>query len=238
MNYEAGLSNKALHRDLCRAVANHRYDFDAQGKLVVGGGTNVKVGGTHWMGATRSVAVQEATEAGDFERAWALRSVPDERVLFGQEAFDNLVPEGAREHIIKVVLAGETPVTTWYYGPFLSNWIPLDTAGSNWAGSGSGPLATELAVSQFEGTARAAATFADDPVSALITSSETVELALSATVTTGITVYGNTLNSTDYVEYNSTDKVLLSAAKRTEPLSGLLYGDGIVMGYVFGATSV
>jgi len=238
MSYEQNvLESNALMRDLARLLANRKYEFSDDGLMVFGNDVKMSIGGVFDTGASRTEAVQRALDDGDPEKAWSLRGQEGPRVRFGQELSPNIVPTVGLNHIIDVVLAGGTQAVTWYYGAFMSMWSPAPTAGSNWAGSSSGPLATELTALQGDIVARPAATFGTPASGGQITTSALATITLSSTVVTGLTWYGTTLNNIADIGYNASDKILLSAATRDEAMTGLLYGDGLHLGYIFGATS-
>lgn len=233
------LNDHALLRDLRRAIATGTLEVTPDGGLSIPK-ADVMMGGIFRTAVKRLESVQRAIDDLDpdkelWERARGL--------LLGGPAFElgvehnkNRVPTLGLNLILNLLFRSRTQIATWYYGPFLSNWTPAATAGSNWAGA-TGALATELAVAQMVSQAtRKASTFGSDADAASVTTSANSEVTLTTGVS-GLTWYGLTLNESNAVAYNATDKILLSAAKRTEALSGLGAGDTLVMGYVFAATS-
>ena len=232
------LSNPAIVRDLERAIASGQIEITDNGLFLPNAKLNV--GGVFTMGARRSEQVQRAIDEGDTERELFYRMNPNQGAHFdfGLEHAHNRVPTVGLNKILNLIFRSSALIGTWYYGPYLSTWTPGATAGSNWAGASSGPLATELAAAQFdEGSTRQAATFGTNAADGEITTSAYTTVTLSSAVTSAVTWYGLTLNESSTIAYNSTDKILLSAAPRTEPLSGLMVGDALIMGYEFGATS-
>jgi hypothetical protein len=233
------LSNPAIVRELERAIASGKIEITENGLFIPDARLNV--GGVFTTGARRAEAVQRAIDDGDSEREWFYRLNPQPgaaHVDFGIEHAHNLVPTLGLNFVLNLIFRSRTQIGTWYYGPYLSTWTPGATAGSNWAGATSGPLATELAAAQFdEGSVRQAATFGTNAADSEITTSAYTTLTLSSAVTSALTWYGLTLNESSTIAYNSTDKILLSAAPRATAMSGLLAGDALICGYEFGATS-
>lgn len=216
----------ALQRDIQRAVTARAIEFDEQGRMILGNHINVRLGGVFTSGIERHRLVQEAIDKGDPEReAWARQMVaqlgcPRTGYVLEQIGTDhNLIPDAGLNHYLDVVLGGGVQVATWYFGLFKSNWTPIAGALSNWAGAGSGPLATELAQAEFNESGRQAAVFG--AAAAKVKATSTPSVFTLATGTSGISLYGATLNSTATVAYNATDKVLVAATRFTTAKTGL-----------------
>jgi hypothetical protein len=148
----------------------------------------------------------------------------------------NLIPNVGLNFVLNVLFFSTSKISTWYHGPFISNWTPVATAQSNWAGAGSGPLATELANAQFDESNRQAATFGTTASSQSISSSASTTITL-ATGESGITLYGTTLNQSSTVAYNATDLILLAATAFSTAKSGLGAADVINLDYTISASS-
>lgn len=203
------------------------------------------IGGVFSAEVMRHESVQRAIDDHDPEKeAWARHQVMKRgwtRTKEGffvrdQERTPNLIPTQGLNFILNLVLSSRSKVTSWYHGPFTSNWTPTAGAKSNWAGASAGPLATELADAQFVETDRQGASF-DTADAGSIASSAPTQITIQTGVT-NLTVYGTTLNSAQAVNYNMTDQVLLAATRFTNPKSGLGEADVLNLSYTLTATSV
>ena len=222
---------QALRRDIKRAVSGSTIEFDEQGHMVLGKDVNVSLGGVFTSAIARHDLVREALETHDpvqeamarmlvaqmaYEdsaRGYALEQVSDEH---------NLIPDAGLNHYLDVVLgtAGSTTqVTSWYFGLFKSNSTPAAGWLSTWAGALSGPLATELTQAEFNESGRQLAVFGAAAAKVKATSAPSVFTL--ATGTSGISLYGATLNSTATIAYNVADKVLVAATRFTTAKTGL-----------------
>lgn len=206
---------------------------------------NLQIGGVFDAFVSRHHMVQDALERQDPERVlWARRQVMlkgwdktrEGYIEVDRDVTHNIIPTGGLNYVLDLLLGSRSKVATWYHGPFTSNWTPMATAGSNWAGSTSGPLATELQVAQFEGSNRKAATFATSASNGQIAASATTQVTIAEGVQ-DVTVHGTTLNSTQEVGYNNTDAVLLAATRFPTPKSGLGATDTLNLSYTISLTS-
>lgn len=214
----------ALIRDIKRLHANKQIEFDDDGRMVLCRDVNVSLGGVFRSSIDRHELVAKAVATGDPEREqWArilVAAKADGQYIRQQEGEDhNLIPDAGLNHYLDIVLGAGTQVTTWYFGLFKSNWTPVAGALSNWAGAGSGPLATELTQAEFDESGRRAAVFGAAASKVKATSTPTTFTL--ATGTSGISLYGATLNSTSTIAYNNTDKVLIAATRFTTTKTGL-----------------
>lgn len=221
-------ATEALKRDIQRAAANNAIEFDEQGRMVLGRDINVSFGGVFTSSIGRHDLVRRALETKDpVQEAMARLQVARQGFFATGEGYaleqigadHNLIPDAGLNHYLDVVLGGGVQVATWYFGLFKSNWTPIAGALSNWAGAGSGPLATELAQAEFNESGRQAAVFG--AAAAKVKATSTPSVFTLATGTSGISLYGATLNSTATVAYNATDKVLVAATRFTTSKTGL-----------------
>ena len=234
-----------LLRDIRRAKEDGKIAFTDSGLMVLEGRAGMTVGGSFHSAVLRHEMVQRAIDDGDPEKeAWAREFVRANGDVFTdrgyfrcQESSDrNLVPNVGLDYVLNVLLYTTTKIATWYHGPFISDWTPVATAESNWAGAGSGPLATELADSQFDESGRQSGTFATTASSQSISSSSSTMITI-ATGESGIAVYGSTLNETSTVAYNSTDKIVLAATRFSAAKTGLAAADKLDLDYTISASS-
>jgi len=236
----------ALLRDLNQAHQHNQLVIDDEGRMLIPS-AKVNVGGIYHTAIRRHELVQRAIDDHDPEQeAWAREQVRLSGMLANHRGFfrtmesvePNLLPTVGLNYLLNVLLHNSTTkIATWYYGPFVSDWTPTATANANWAGAGSGPLATELAAAQFdEGSTRQSATFVNVAASGEISTSSARTLTLSTGVT-GLTLYGATLNQSSTIAYNNTDTVLLSATRFATAKSGLGATDQIMLSYEITATS-
>lgn len=230
----------SLVRDIRRALTTNKYEKD--GPLTyIGGDVNIKIGGVFTSWVLRHEAVQRAIETGDKLAEAAARSLVPKGTDLGHfrllESVDhNLIPEEGINFVLDLLFhTGQGKQNTWYHGIFTSNWIPSPTAKSDWAKI-SGGLADELPNASYDETNRQPAVFATVAASKEIASSTPTRFALAAG-TSGITIYGSTLNSTNTVAYTGTDEVLLSAARFNNEKSGLGESDKIDIEYTIEGSS-
>lgn len=242
---DSGDKLEAFLRDVKRADQRGELAFTDTGVMLVPA-AKMAVGGVYHTAINRHELVQRAIDEGDPEQeAWAREHVRSAGLLAAQRGFfrtmesaePNLLPTAGLNYLLNLLLYSTSKISTWYYGPFVSDWTPTGTANANWAGAGSGPLATELAAAQFdEGSARQSATFASAASGGEISTSSARTLTLSAGVT-GLTLYGATLNQSSVIGYNDTANVLLSATRFSSSKSGLGATDQIMLSYKLTATS-
>jgi hypothetical protein len=224
----------SLVRDLRKALTANKYEKD--GALIhVGGDVNISMGGVFTSWVLRHPIVQRAIETGDHAAEMAARAIVNTAhdtgfVKMMESADHNQIPDAGINYILDVIYGSTSKKTTWYHGPFKSNWSSFASAQSNWAGAGSGPLATELANAEYDEANRQAAIFGDAAASKSLTASAATRFTL-ATGVSGITLYGSTLNSSSTVAYNATDQVLLAAAQFGSAKSGLGAADKIDIEY-------
>ena len=236
-------ATEALKRDIQRAAANNMIEFDEQGRMVLGRDINVSLGGVFTSSIGRHDLVRQALEAKDpvleaMARLQVARLGAGARGGYALEQISeehNLIPDAGLNHYLDVVLGGGVQVATWYFGLFKSNWTPIAGALSNWAGAGSGPLATELLQAEFDESGRQAAVFG--AAAAKVKATSTPSVFTLATGTSGISLYGATLNSTATVAYNVTDKVLIAATRFTTAKTGLGATDKANVAYTITGSS-
>ena len=219
--------------------------YDMNGASMVFSGPGLVVGGVFEDQVWEHPAVITAQEEGDVEKEMWLRNMistagrsvfRDQYVQVNGGLPPNLIVNDGLDFVLNVLFYSTTKISTWYYGPFTSNWTPAATADSSWAGVSSGPLATELPNASFDESNRQAAVFGSAASSQSITTSSTTDITI-ATGISGVSIYGHTLNEIATVAYNSTDKILLAATRRSEALTGLAAGTVLKLGYTFGCAS-
>ena len=235
---------QSLLRDLKRLVSAHKYEFDGP-QMVFRDDVNLTVGGVFHTQVLRHEAVQRAIEEGDFGWAQTMRKlvrdagdVVDHRGYFvlSDDLDPNLIPDAGINFILDVIYGNATRYATWYHGPFTSNWTPGVGALSNWAGAGSGPLATELANAAYDETNRQAAVFGDAASGKSLSSSAATRFTL-ASGQTGVSIYGSTLNSIATPAYNATDQILIAATRFGSTKSGLGATDKLDIEYTISGSS-
>jgi hypothetical protein len=233
-----------IMRDLKRAEAQGKVSFTDDGLMIIGN-AGLQVGGVFDSWIHRHELVQRAIDDADPEKEiWAREFVRLRGDLATRRGYfktmeskePNLIPNVGLNFVLNVLFFSTSKISTWYHGPFISNWTPVATAQSNWAGAGSGPLATELANAQFDESNRQAATFGTTASSQSISSSASTTITL-ATGESGITLYGTTLNQSSTVAYNATDLILLAATAFSTAKSGLGAADVINLDYTISASS-
>lgn len=217
-----GRELELLLKEVQSAVNQGKVSFDANGRMVV-------LGKTAWGGVfdscmARHEMVQDAIDRMDPEReAWAREKVfalgdhITKRRYFEQHASQehNLLPGTGLDFAANVIFYNSTTkITNWYQGPFKSNSNPDSTWGPNWA---NGNLkATELAAADYTAGARVIAPFAtaSSGGAGVITQSTDSEFTF-ASGTSGITIYGSTINSSNTVA--GTTGTLFAATKFASP---------------------
>lgn len=234
--------------DIRKAQGRGQIAFTDDGLMVVRGDVNLQIGGVFDTWILRHEMVQRAIDDHDPEQeAWARQFVRDTGRLATREGFfetmrsqdHNLIPYYGLAAVLDIIFYTKTKISTWYHGPFTSNWTPVATARSNWSGATSGPLATELPDANFDESGRQAATFGVAATAGATTSisSSTATAITIATGVTPFTMYGSTLNESSTVAYNATDKVLLAATAFATAKSGLGPADVINLNYAITAAS-
>jgi len=229
----------SLVRDLKHALRNKKYELDGADLVVPS--SKIRAGGVFTSSILRHPAVQKAIEAGDKLAEAAARQVafmaPDAACERMMESVDhNQIPDAGINFLLDLLFGSATKISTWYHGPFTTSWSSFAGAQSNWAGATGGPLATELPEASYTETNRRPAMFANPAASKSITASEPTRFTLAAG-TSGITLHGSTLNETNTVAYNATDKILLAAAQFGSAKSGLGEGDKIDIEYMIEGSS-
>lgn len=208
--------------------------------------STLKIGGVFDASISRHYLVQRALEEQDPEKLeWTRKLVCSKGWNHDREGYveverdrtHNIIPTGGLNFLLNLLFHSTAKIPTWYHGPFTSNWTPMATAGSNWAGSTSGPVATELQASQFAQTNRQPANFQTAAANGQIVASAATQVEIAEGVE-NVTVYGTTLNSSPAVNYNATDAVLLAATRFTNPKSGLGASDVLNLSYTLTVSSV
>jgi len=234
-----------LVRDIRRAKDAGQIQFTDTGLMIVRGDVNMGLGGVYRSAVLRHESVQRAIDDQDPEQeAWArtlVRASEDLLTCRGffrsQESVDhNLLPTAGMNFVLNVLLFSTAKISTWYFGPFTSNWTPIAGALSNWAGATSGPLATELTDAQITGSARVALTMGTTAAAGVIASSVASRVTMETGVS-GLTVYGATVNEVSTIAYNVADKILLSATAFSTAKAGLAATDKLDLEYQLTATS-
>lgn len=227
----------SLIRDLKRAVANKKYEHDGA-MLRIGADVNLAIGGVFSSFIQRHARVQKAIDSGDPALVARLREEvrqlgfhrTREGYFSDQFSLDhNLIPNAGINFILDVIYGSTSKISTWYQGLFTSNSTPAAGWTSAWAGASSGPVATELPDASYDESGRQAAVFGSATSKKISTSTPTTFTL--ATGTSGITIYGSTLNESATVAYNSTDKKLVAATTFANAKSGLGAADVINVSY-------
>ena len=240
MNVEFNLRMGKLADELRKLWLRRKYDIN--GPTVVFREPQIQVQGIFRDEVWEHPDVIRAMEDGDMEREmwvreWVLRvGQRHEYVQISSADTPNRVVNDGLDFVLNLLFYTTSKISTWYYGPFTSNWMPGATSQSNWAGISSGPVATELPDASFNESGRQAATFGSAASSQAIETSATTDVTI-ATGISGVSIYGHTLNESATVAYNSTDKILLSGTRRSEALTGLAAGSVLKLGYSFGVSS-
>jgi hypothetical protein len=182
--------------------------------------TNMKLGGVFELEVQRHKAVQKAIEAGDpDEVSFIRRMVGDHRLSAGRRDYEsvgmlatpNLIPDLGINLALDLLFFTTAKVSTWYAALFTSDSTPLASWASNWAGVSSGPVATELPNNSYDENGRQALVFSSAAASKSIASGVTVFTLASGV--SALSVYGLTINSTDSVGYNLSDRILFAATR-------------------------
>ena len=216
-----------LYQILSEARAKgKRMEFDEQGRLVLC--NDFRIGGVFTAKVLEHEMMARARESGDpGEAQWAERYIRSQGWLesgYGyyekeQTASHNLLPTAGLNNCLDVWLGSVAKSATWYIAAFTSNSTPAVGWLSNWAGAGSGPVATELADAAYNETNRQAATFGTAS-GGVITSSVPTRYTL-ATGQSNVSIYGAVLTNVATVAYNVTDKILAAATRFPNAITGL-----------------
>lgn len=237
------VSLEVLVREVKAAQAQGKLSFSEDGKLMILTPAQLTVGGYFNSSVLRHEQVQKAIEDGDPEREMWIRNqlmangaeFSDQGYFRMMEGHDhNLIPDKGIEAILDIIFrTAVSKVSNWYQGPIKTNVTPAAGWLSNWSGAGGAAPASELVpTTDYTVAARVEAVFAAAGATTakkIITSSPT-RFTLQ-TGTSGITLYGSTLNSTATAAYNATDKVLAAATLFGTAKSGLGAGDKIDIEY-------
>lgn len=240
---ETGAALDALLRDIKANIMAKKFHITPNG-IWIGESLNAHVGGVFDINAGRHVLVQRALDDGDPERAAWLRgeilsgNLAPDYFEFDRDRTHNLIPDKGLNYLLGLLVGAPTKKAAWYTSAFSSDSTPGATWDANWAGAGSGPVATEIGAAQTTASARLACTFGTAASQSIAMSS-----AASYTVDTGVTglaVYGATLNSSSTFAYNTAydgtnGHVLLAATRRTNPVTGLEAADLINISYTLSA---
>lgn len=206
-----------------------RLEFDEQGRLVIAHGLHISTGFKatvleHEMMA-RAFESQDPekidwTEQFIREKGW----VRDGYGYYEKErrAKHNIMPDAGINNIWNTVFGSTAKSATWYIAAFTSDWNTdgASAALSNWAGAGSGPLATELADAAYDESGRQAAVFGSAATSKVLATSAATRYTL-ATGQSNVSIYGAVLTNVATVAYNATDKILAAATSFDTPITGL-----------------
>ncbi len=239
------LSIDTLVTEIKAAVAQGKIGF-TDGKLMVLTPAKLEVGGYFNSSVMRHAHVQNAIDEGDQEkelwlRNWLMTSGAvnsDKGYVRMMEGHDhNLIPDAGINSILDIIFrTAVSKVTNWYQGPIKTNVTPAAGWLSNWSGAGGAAPASELVpTTDYTVSARVEAVFTAAAAKTIACVASRFTLAVG---TSGITLYGSTLNSISTAAYNATDKVLAAATLFGTAKSGLGAGDKIDIEYsVTGASS-
>lgn len=222
-----------------------RLEFDEHGRLVFSHGLLISTG--FKAKVLEHEDMTRAFESGDPAKvAWTERMIRSKgwvRNCYGyyekeRREQPNIMPIAGINNIWNTVFGSTSKSATWYIAAFTSNW---NTAGasaalSNWAGAGSGPLATELADAAYDESGRQAAVFGNAASARVLASSAATRYTL-ATGQSGVSIYGAVLTNVATVAYNATDKVLAAATAFSAPITGLAATHKIDLEYELTGTS-
>jgi len=232
---------ESLLRDFKRALETCQYEFVQGGGILLSRAKAV-IGGVFPFQLLRHEAVLRAEQEGDLEKAaWLRQWVREqgERVRAGfveiaSEVSPNLIPDAGLTYMLGSSMdSATTKKSAWYFGPFSTNWTPGASAVSNWAGAGSGPLATEFTT--YDESNRQAWSRGTASAKSVTNSSAT-----TLTISTGVsnaTLYGLTLNSVATQNYNVTDQILAAASKFSVAKTGINAADVANLTYTLTASS-
>jgi hypothetical protein len=152
------------------------------------------------------------------------------------------------KYLLNVIFGSTSKESTWYVGLIASNHSPDSDWTSVWAGASSGPEATELNDSvqyaaagstgnSYTASGRPSAAFGaaangTAPGTGTIATSSATAFTLQ-TGSTGLSIYGATLNSINTCKYNGTagDEVLIAATAFGSAKTGLGAADVINVSY-------
>lgn len=240
------ISLNDLVREVKAAQASGKLGFTDDGRLMILTPANLTVGGIFDSSVMRHVDVQRAIEDGDTEReAWVRHQLMTsgayqtdegyERIMVSQD--HNLIPDAGINAMLDILFkTSVSKVSNWYQGPIKTNVTPGAGWLSNWSGAGGAAPASELVpTTDYTVSARVEAVFASAAAKSIACAATRFTLASG---TSGITLYGSTLNSISTAAYNATDKILAAATLFSTAKSGLGAGDKIDIEYVItGASS-
>lgn len=240
-NLTSGEVSESLIKDLKKAIDSKKYEFTDSGMVLFGNDINVQVGGIFdsWVDRHELVSKNLGTAEEQYARELVFNHFLQDKDNYESIMADsshNIIPDYGINAILDILFYSTSKISTWYQGPFKSNWTPSSSARSNWAGASSGPLATELAAADYTAGVRQAATFGTASASKSISTSAASVFTL-ASGTSGISLYGSTLNSVNTVAYNSTDAVLIAATRFSTAKTGLGAGDIINITYSIAGSS-
>lgn len=233
-------------KEVKAAQAAGKIDF-VDGQMVITTPAHMTVGGYFNSSVMRHESIQRAIEDRDPEKEQWLRNQlfmtgavnSDRGYVRMMEGRDhNLIPDAGINAFLDILFrTAVSKVSNWYQGPIKSNVTPGSGWLSNWSGAtGAAPGAELVSTTEYSVAARVEAVFGSAG-SKKITTSTPTRFTLPAG-TSGITLYGSTLNSVSTAAYNATDKVLAAATLFSSAKSGLGAGDKIDIEYeISGASS-
>lgn len=233
-------------KEVKAAQAAGKIDF-VDGQMVISTPADLTIGGYFNSSVMRHESVIRAIEEQDPEKEIWLRNqlfmtgavYSDQNYVRMMEARDhNLIPDAGINAILDILFrTAVSKVSNWYQGPIKSNVTPGSGWLSNWSGAGGAAPGSELVpTTDYTVSARVEAVFGTAG-SKKITTSTPTRFTLQ-TGTSGITLYGSTLNSIATAAYNATDKILAAATLFSTAKSGLGAGDKIDIEYeISGASS-
>ena len=237
-----------LVREVKAAQAAGKLGFSDDGKLMILTPAKIEVGGHFNSWVLRHEDVQQAIDDGDPEKeAWVREALLRNGAEFSDRGFfrtmeghdHNLIPDAGINAMLSILFrTASAKVSNWYQGPIKTNVTPAAGWLSNWSGAGGAAPASELVpTTDYTVSARVEALFANVAASKKITTSTATRFTL-ASGTSGITLYGSTLNSVATAAYNVTDQVLAAATLFATAKSGLGAADKIDIEYeISGASS-
>ena len=235
-----GSASEALVNDIKKALLNNRYEINDQGLLVIGNNVGVELGGVFECHVDRDPRVSRAMESGDLAEEMAARELVAMKGGYKDSLMHsvdhNLMPDAGINYVLNVLFYTTSKIATWYQGPFKSDWTPVAGALSNWAGAGSGPLATELTDAEYDESGRQAMTFGT-AASAKAISTTTASTFTIASGVSSLSLYGSTVNSIATVAYNSTDQILAAATRFSSTKTGLGATDVVNISYSLSGAS-
>lgn len=233
-------------KEVKAAQAAGKIDF-VDGQMVISTPADLTIGGYFNSSVMRHESVIRAIEEQDPEKEIWLRNqlfmtgavYSDQNYVRMMEARDhNLIPDAGINAILDILFrTAVSKVSNWYQGPIKTNVTPGSGWLSNWSGAtGAAPGAELVPTTEYTVAARVEAVFGSAG-SKKITTSTPTRFTMAAG-TSGITLYGSTLNSVSTAAYNATDKILAAATLFSTAKSGLGAGDKIDIEYeISGASS-